>query len=86
MTQIIPSSSGPVVKLVDRAGLHHLSLQVRRILMEQPSGKLSAGEFLRTFWNYFSQTLDLDQIQKQLAGVIQVPPTVIFKPQFKLTF
>jgi len=69
---IIPSPSGPVVMLVDRTGLHQLSLQVRRILMEQPSGKMSAGEFLRTFWNYFNQTLNLDQIQKQLAGVIQV--------------
>jgi hypothetical protein len=73
ITQIIPSSSGPVVMLVDRSGLHQLSLQVRRVLMEQPSGTMSAGEFLRTFWNYFNQTLDLDKIQKQLAGVIQVP-------------
>lgn len=69
----MPSPSGPVVMLVDRAGLHQLSLQVRRILMEQPSGKMSAGEFLRTYWNCFNQTLNLDQIQKQLAGVIQVP-------------
>jgi ethanolamine utilization protein EutQ (cupin superfamily) len=70
--QIVPSSSGPVVTLVDHARLHQLSLQVRRILMEQPSGKMSAGEFLRTFWNYFNQTLDLDQIDKHLAGIIQV--------------
>jgi hypothetical protein len=69
----MPSPSGPVVMLVDRAGLHRMSLQVRRVLMEQPSGKMSAGEFLRTFWIYFNQTLDLDEIQKQLAGVIQVP-------------
>jgi hypothetical protein len=69
----MPSPSGPVVMVVDRAGLHQLSLQVRRILMEQPSGKMSAGEFLRTFWNYFNQTLHLDQIQNQLSGVIQVP-------------
>jgi len=73
----MPSPSGPVVMLVDHAGLHQLSLQVRRILMEQPSGKMCAGEFLRTFWNYFNQTLDLDQIRKQLAGVIQVPHSFI---------
>jgi hypothetical protein len=40
--------------------------------MEQPSGKMFAGEFLRTFWNYFNQTVDLDQLDKQLAGIIQV--------------
>jgi hypothetical protein len=40
--------------------------------MEQPSGKMSGGEFLRTFWSYFNQTLDLEQIEKQLAGIIQV--------------
>jgi hypothetical protein len=40
--------------------------------MEQPPGKMSAGEFLKTFWNYFNQTLNLDEIDKQLAGVIQV--------------
>lgn len=68
----MPSSSGPVVTLVDRARLHQLSLQARKILMEQPSGKISAGEFLRTFWNYFNQTFDIDQIDKQLAGIIQV--------------
>lgn len=68
----MPSSSGPVVMLVDHARLHQLSLQVRRILMEQPSGKMFAGEFLRTFWNYFNQTVDLDQLDKQLAGIIQV--------------
>jgi hypothetical protein len=73
----MPSPSGPVVMLVDRAGLHQLSLQVRRILMDQPSGKMSAGEFLRTFWDHFNQTLHLNQIQKQLAGVIQVPHSYI---------
>ncbi|XP_023712451.1 meiosis regulator and mRNA stability factor 1 isoform X5 [Cryptotermes secundus] len=69
---IVPSSSGLLVTLVDRAKLHQLSLQARKILMEQPSGKISAGEFLRTFWNYFNQTFDMDQIDKQLAGIIQV--------------
>jgi hypothetical protein len=61
-----------MVTLVDRARLHHLSLQVRRILMEQPSGKMLSGEFLRTFWNYFNQTLNLEQLDKQLAGIVQV--------------
>ncbi|XP_021942540.1 meiosis regulator and mRNA stability factor 1 isoform X2 [Zootermopsis nevadensis] len=69
---IVSSSCGPMVTLVDRAKLHQLSLQVRRILMEQPSGKMFAGEFLRTFWNYFNQSLDLNEIDKQLAGIIRV--------------
>ncbi|XP_069692388.1 meiosis regulator and mRNA stability factor 1 isoform X2 [Periplaneta americana] len=69
---LVPSSSGPVVVMVDRGKVHHLSLQARRILMEQPNGRMLSGDFLRTFWNYYNQTIDLERVEKELGGIVQI--------------
>ena len=70
--QIVPSAAGPMVTLIDRARLHHLSLQVRRVLMDQPDGKMVAVEFLRKFWLLYQQMLDLSELEKDLSNVVKV--------------
>ncbi|KAJ9585358.1 hypothetical protein L9F63_002855, partial [Diploptera punctata] len=69
---IVQSATGPGVALVNKARLQHLGLQARRVLIDHPDGKMSAGEFLRKFWQFYQQMLDLEQLERDLSSIVQV--------------
>lgn len=70
--KVIQTNEGPMVTLVDRGYVRQLSLNVRRLLMEQPDGKMKISEFCRKYLQRFDEPCNMLQVSSDLENVVQV--------------
>ncbi|XP_057318978.1 meiosis regulator and mRNA stability factor 1 isoform X1 [Microplitis mediator] len=71
VVQIIQTTNGPTVILVDKSQSQVLGLKCRRILMDQCQQRLPVHEFRRIYDKYFGVSCDLSEIRNNLSDIVE---------------
>lgn len=66
------TSQGSIIFPIVKTHLEQMTLQCRRVLMDQPKTRMPVKEFQRLFTQYFGRPCNLEDIRKDLHDILQV--------------
>ncbi|XP_034936191.1 meiosis regulator and mRNA stability factor 1 isoform X2 [Chelonus insularis] len=69
--KVVNLPTGPTVMLIDKSQSQQLSLQCRRILMDQSQQRLTVSEFQRIYNQYYGNPCNIEDIKK-LPDVVKI--------------
>lgn len=72
VVKVVDTPNGPIVMLVDRGNVLHLSLCARKILLDRPGGSMSLDEFSVALTECSGQRGDITQICTDLKDYVRV--------------
>ncbi|XP_043257610.1 meiosis regulator and mRNA stability factor 1 [Colletes gigas] len=69
--KIIHLATQPAIVMIDKSQLQLLTLQCRRVLMNQSQYRMSVKEFQKLYTQYYLKPCNIDELMKNLSNVVR---------------